>query len=245
MLDHDADDPPAMEVGTVLSREQWYAFKVTWPSQLFWLVLYGLIALVGYLIVGVRLSQAMPVCLDKVDTYKLALADMQGTADALWDEFVAEGTCANVPAEYLYTLDIYKSEEVTRVVVMLAFGQRVYALMIGRLPQGVWMIQHEGHPQDLATHDTFYQTWLIPNGHAERKRSCCNKQDCYPTPIRYRDGQYWAQRREDGKWLGIPKGILEQNQDDPRESPDHQSHACIAPPQNGDYVYCATLGAGI
>jgi hypothetical protein len=105
--------------------------------------------------------------------------------------------------------------------------------------------QHEHHPQDLALHDKFYSSWLMPNGHQDRKLSCCNKQDCYPTPIQLHNGQYWVQRREDKKWLLVPEGILEQRQDDPRESPDHQSHACIAPPYAGDMVYCATLGAGL
>lgn len=105
--------------------------------------------------------------------------------------------------------------------------------------------EHHHPPQDAPLHEKFYSTWNIPNAGAERTRSCCNLKDCYPAPIVQRDGQWWVQRREDGKWLVVPKHLLEQNQPDPRESPDHQSHACIAPPENGDAVYCATLGAGL
>lgn len=104
--------------------------------------------------------------------------------------------------------------------------------------------QHHDHPQDLDLHNKFYSNWLVPNPYGPRVSSCCSKNDCYPTAVIVRNGQYYARRREDGAWLRVPPERLEQNQPDPRESPDHQSHACIAPPHAGNYVYCATLGAG-
>ena len=109
----------------------------------------------------------------------------------------------------------------------------------------LWTIQHEGHPQDLLLHDKFYSTWNQPNNGNRRRVSCCNNQDCYPTNIVFKEGKWWAQRREDLKWIMVPDGKLEHNQPDPRESPDHQSHACISPPIGGDYVFCAVLGAGL
>ena len=109
----------------------------------------------------------------------------------------------------------------------------------------LWKIQHEGHPQDLLLHDKFYSTWNQPNNGNRRRVSCCNNQDCYPTNIVLKEGKWWAQRREDLKWIMIPDGKLEHNQPDPRESPDHQSHACISPPIGGDYVFCAVLGSGL
>src|SRR5712671_6140274 len=78
-----------------------------------------------------------------------------------------------------------------------------------------------------------------------RRMSCCNSQDCYPTNIVLKEGKWWAQRREDLKWIMVPDGKLEHNQADPRESPDHQSHACISPPIGGDYLFCAVLGSGL
>jgi hypothetical protein len=109
----------------------------------------------------------------------------------------------------------------------------------------IWTIQHQNHPQDLPLHDKFYSTWSQPNNGNRRRVSCCNNQDCYPTNIVLKEGKWWAQRREDLKWMMVPDGKLEHNQPDPRESPDHQSHACISPPIGGDYVFCAVLGSGL
>jgi hypothetical protein len=103
---------------------------------------------------------------------------------------------------------------------------------------------HQHPAKDAALHEQFYSKWNMPNNGHERTSSCCNKHDCYPTPIKQVDGQYYALRREDQKWIPFPASKLEQNQTDERESPDHQSHACIPPPQNGNHVYCATLGTG-
>lgn len=101
------------------------------------------------------------------------------------------------------------------------------------------------HPvQDEPLHDKFYSKWLRPNPGQKRVVSCCNKIDCYPTAIKYERGWFWARRREDGNWIQIPVGVLEEYTEDPRESPDYQSHACISPPQNGNYVFCAVRGSG-
>ena len=105
--------------------------------------------------------------------------------------------------------------------------------------------QHR-HPQaDADLHEKFYSTWLMPNGGSERNKSCCDNKDCYPTAMKFERGNWYALRREDRRWLVIPPSKIEQNQADPREAPDHRSHACIAPPWSGEAVFCATLGSGI
>lgn len=103
---------------------------------------------------------------------------------------------------------------------------------------------HKHPPQHEKLHQEFYKDWKQP---PHRSRSCCNDKDCYPTPIKFEDGNHWALRREDQKWIKIDPLVLEQNQepDDQRESPDFQSHACISSPDYDDgfdYVYCATIG---
>lgn len=246
-MEYGDDDLPQGEVRPLISKEQWYVFRVTWPSQMFWLLVYGLIALIGYAIVGVRLSHAAPVCHQVSDAYELALADTQGTGQQLWETKVRNGDCADlIEAKYYRTLSTYTSDEFSRVVEYRLWGKSLYGL-ITTLPRGVWMVQHQphqGHPEDMAMHEKFYSTWNMPNYGRPRLSSCCNKNDCYATPIRQVDGKYYARRREDGMWLLIPPNKLEQLQPDERESPDGQSHACIAPPYAGNAVYCATLGTG-
>ena len=105
---------------------------------------------------------------------------------------------------------------------------------------------HSHHPpQDQRLHDTFYNSWRMPNGGQPRGSSCCSDRDCYPTAIELREGRYYARRREDGAWIQIPRWKLEHTQEDPRESPDGQSHVCMPPPGHGNGVYCAVLGGGI
>ena len=70
-------------------------------------------------------------------------------------------------------------------------------------------------------------------------------QDCYPTAIKKFGNEWYMLGREDGQWLRVQEGLLEHNQSDPRESPDHQRHAFISPPNKGNNVYCAVLGSGI
>jgi len=50
-------------------------------------------------------------------------------------------------------------------------------------------------PQDQLLHEKFYSTWRMPD---HPSVSCCNDADCYPTEIRYVDGNIYAKRREDG-----------------------------------------------
>lgn len=144
----DTDDLPVIQPKPLFSTEQWYVFRVTWPSQVFWLLIYGLIALIFYsTIARAQIAihpspPSMPVCVEKADAYKLALADMQGTLPALWSEFVHEGRCCFMPATYLYTIDTYRDDThaPSRVVELLAYGERVWGLRSNLPKTGVWMI---------------------------------------------------------------------------------------------------------
>src|SRR5512134_4094214 len=75
-------------------------------------------------------------------------------------------------------------------------------------------VQHRDHhhPPGLETelHEKFYATWFMPDNPG---KSCCNKADCYPTEVTHRDGEVFAKRREDGKWLRVPAAKVERNRD--------------------------------
>jgi hypothetical protein len=93
---------------------------------------------------------------------------------------------------------------------------------------------------DTAIHEKFYSSWMMPD---RPDRSCCNKQDCYPTEVRYRDGFWEAKRREDGRYIWIPWEKVESH----RNNPDGRNHVCMPPPErayNGGEVFCFALGAG-
>lgn len=99
--------------------------------------------------------------------------------------------------------------------------------------------EHQHPPQDVELHEKFYSTWMMPD---HPTTSCCNKRDCYPTEARFKDGQWFARRREDGKFIWIPPSKVEIN----RDSPDGRNHLC-APPGSiagGDPVFCFIAGNG-
>ena len=71
--------------------------------------------------------------------------------------------------------------------------------------------------------------------------SCCNEADCYPTEIKYVDGNIYARRREDGKYISVPAEKVERN----RDNPDGINHLCAPPPNAfhpSDTVFCFALG---
>jgi hypothetical protein len=97
---------------------------------------------------------------------------------------------------------------------------------------------HQHPPQDVELHEKFYSTWFMPD---QPSRSCCNKADCYPTEARFQNGQWYARRREDGKFIAIPWLKVERN----RDNPDGRSHICAPRPDlSGDVVFCFSLGGG-
>lgn len=66
--------------------------------------------------------------------------------------------------------------------------------------------------------------------------------DCYPTEVRHTATGLWQYReRETGNWRSFNPNLLEENQPDPRESPDGGSHVC-APPSG---AFCVVRGSGI
>lgn len=83
----------------------------------------------------------------------------------------------------------------------------------------------------------FYETWRKPDN---RSQSCCSSRDCYSTDARYRDGEWYARRREDGKWLHVPAAKIETE----RDNPDGRNHLCALPPITGDNVLCFIPGGG-
>ena len=103
---------------------------------------------------------------------------------------------------------------------------------------GQGQVERRHPPQDMPLHEKFYSTWHMPDNPA---LSCCNDADCYPTDIKYVDGNIYAKRREDGKYILIPPQKVERS----RENPDGRNHLCAPPPglsSSSDKVYCFTLG---
>jgi hypothetical protein len=95
-----------------------------------------------------------------------------------------------------------------------------------------------------------YQKWNRPKGNFQgighRTQSCCNKVDCFPVgAARISQGVLWIRvQYPDGALSSneyqVNPTIIESNQEDPRESPDARSHACII----GGTVACFVEGAG-
>jgi len=97
---------------------------------------------------------------------------------------------------------------------------------------------HHHPPQDQLLHEKFYSAWHMPDNPSV---SCCNEADCYPTEIKYVDGELYAKRREDGKYIAVPPQKVERN----RDNPDGRNHLCAPPPNvlhPSDTVFCFTLG---
>jgi hypothetical protein len=97
---------------------------------------------------------------------------------------------------------------------------------------------HHHPPQDRLLHEKFYSNWRMPD---HPFVSCCNDSDCYPTEIKYVDGNIYAKRREDGTYIPVPTEKVERNLD----NPDGRNHLCAPPPDSphpSDTVFCFTLG---
>ena len=96
-----------------------------------------------------------------------------------------------------------------------------------------------GHPpQDQFLHEKFYSTWRMSD---KPSVSCCNDADCYPTEVKYVDGDIYAKRREDGEYIRVPPEKVERN----RDNPDGRNHLCAPPPsafRPSDTVFCFALG---
>src|SRR3982074_2288143 len=99
--------------------------------------------------------------------------------------------------------------------------------------------EHQHPPQDVQIHEKFYSTWYMPDNPT---KSCCNKQDCYPTEIRYVGSTLFARRREDGQWVVVPPQKIERN----RDNPDGRNHVCMPPPNHSQAgtVFCFFFSGG-
>jgi len=108
------------------------------------------------------------------------------------------------------------------------------------VPAAAQVHHHDGASKQV---DEFYSKWMVP---PNRESSCCNKVDCYATEAKQQGGTWYARRREDGEWVPVPAKLIEQNQVDPRESPDGLTHVCMRPPESSNSrVLCFTLGSMI
>lgn len=128
----------------------------------------------------------------------------------------------------------------TLILIVLGIGMLLHSC-------GISFGQDHNHPPELSQlHETFYNKWMRPNirnSDGERTNSCCNKEDCFPTPVRRKGDGYEALDRDRQTWVFFSKELIEQEQTDPVESPDHQSHACIRP--YSKTPLCVTLGSGV
>jgi hypothetical protein len=84
--------------------------------------------------------------------------------------------------------------------------------------QGHAALRHHP-PQDQALHERFHSKWHMPDNPSV---SCCNNAECHPTEIKYVDGDIYAKRSEDGKYIPIPHQKVERN----RDNPDGRNHLC-------------------
>jgi hypothetical protein len=130
-----------------------------------------------------------PACLEKADAYKLALADREGNSQALWKEFVATGKCATVPATYLFTLDTYRADELSRVVEYSASGKKTWGL-VTKLPSDVWQVRYDPEWENSPPH---VRQWFQDLRQPDHPRlSCCGEADSYEADLYEPDGENYV-----------------------------------------------------
>lgn len=91
------------------------------------------------------------------------------------------------------------------------------------------------HPGKSSTVDRFYSTWMKPDRPNE---SCCSRTDCDEAEVKNINGQWWAKRARDNRWVLVPAEKIERH----RDSPDGRNHFCAS---NYDLTpYCLVIGSG-
>lgn len=85
---------------------------------------------------------------------------------------------------------------------------------------------HDHPPEHAQLHDRFYKDLKQPD---KPLLGCCDNRDCYPTKAKFDGKQWWAVRREDGRWLPVPREKI-----NAEKSPDGQAHLCAPPPIFGE-----------
>lgn len=138
----------------------------------------------------------------------------------------------------------------------------ILALLIGTLIGFLWgMIGHyafahehqAGESEEEARTIEFLRNWKRPRGPyniGHRVSTCCYiggmQQDCFPVKeTRIEHGVTFVFPDTEGhieyaRWYQIPEGVAEDEQPDPRESPDGRSYVCVA----GNNVICYVRGSG-
>ena len=97
------------------------------------------------------------------------------------------------------------------------------ALVVLVFPAGKVKAQDHHHPPEHAQlHDQFYRNLIRPDRPGAGPGSCCGNSDCYPVQAEFRQGQWWALRREDNEWIAVPNESVIQNEN----SPDGRAHLC-------------------
>jgi hypothetical protein len=135
--------------------------------------------------VQAREASPHPACFQKADAYELALADRAGNGQKRWNEFVAKGKCAMVPATYLFTLDTYMAEELSRVVEYSASGKRMWGL-VTKLPSNIWQIRYDPEWENSPPH---VRQWFQDLRQPDHPRlSCCGEADSYEADLYEQDG---------------------------------------------------------
>lgn len=126
----------------------------------------------------------------------------------------------------------------------------VVGLMLGLAVQAAAAHEHDAAtPSEQARVYEFYQKWFRPKGNFQgighRTQSCCNRSDCFPVvEARIDRGSLWIRVQYPNGDVSaeywVDPAIIESNQEDPRESPDPRSHACII----ANAVACFVEGGG-
>lgn len=121
---------------------------------------------------------------------------------------------------------------------------------------------HVGHTHQ-GDAGKFYQSWHRPDYRdqsGKRYQSCCGQQDCRPIlEMRKHPGsRLWIPQVADyvpatwevlisvpydgrPQWVAVPDKLWEDNQPDPRESPDERGHVCVI---YSGYIICAVRASG-
>lgn len=86
-------------------------------------------------------------------------------------------------------------------------------LLLASIFAGFFMSAAQAHDE--------YTNWKQPHTGV----SCCSERDCYATEAQFKDGTWYARRREDGKWLAVPPEVVL----DERPA-DGSAHVCAPAP---------------
>lgn len=100
---------------------------------------------------------------------------------------------------------------------------------------------HRHPPQDANAHEEFYKHLTRPDIPDAKPGSCCSGFDCYPTAAQYREGRWFALRREDQTWIVVPEERVVVREDQLARRPNMEATLCalphmtycFVPPQSG------------